>query len=91
MAIQARPVGERPDHDWRAAGSRPARAQFAVPRGDVLAREIYLPLSQEGDDYRERYLGLELGADDYVSKGVSARELLIRIQLVLKRCWIDDK
>jgi DNA-binding response OmpR family regulator len=37
------------------------------------------------DDYKSRYHGLELGADDFVSKETPVRELLIRIQLVLKR------
>jgi CheY-like chemotaxis protein len=37
------------------------------------------------DDYGERYHGLRLGANDYVSKRMPTRELLIRLQLVLKR------
>ena len=37
------------------------------------------------DDYRDRYHGLRLGADDYLAKATGSRELLIRIQLLLKR------
>lgn len=37
------------------------------------------------DGYRERYHASKLGADDYVSKRSPNRELLIRIQLILKR------
>jgi DNA-binding response OmpR family regulator len=54
-------------------------------RSHALTRHTPLIFHSSSDDYRERYLGLKLGADDYISKGVGARELLIRIQLVLKR------
>lgn len=37
------------------------------------------------DDYRDRYHGIRLGADDFLAKATGARELLIRIQLLLKR------
>jgi DNA-binding response OmpR family regulator len=37
------------------------------------------------DEYEERYRGLNAGADDFVSKRSPLREILIRIQLVLKR------
>jgi DNA-binding response OmpR family regulator len=37
------------------------------------------------DEYEQRYQGLELGADDFLSKDTSVRELLIRIQLLTKR------
>jgi DNA-binding response OmpR family regulator len=37
------------------------------------------------DDYGDRYHGLRLGADDYLAKATGSRELLIRIQLLLKR------
>jgi DNA-binding response OmpR family regulator len=41
-------------------------------------------LSARGDE-ADRFLGLELGADDYVAKPFSARELLARIRAVLRR------
>jgi DNA-binding response OmpR family regulator len=37
------------------------------------------------DDYRDRYHGMRLGADDFLAKLTGSRELLIRIQLLLKR------
>src|SRR5699024_6957537 len=37
------------------------------------------------DDEFDKVLGLELGADDYVTKPYSSRELLARIQAVLRR------
>jgi DNA-binding response OmpR family regulator len=42
-------------------------------------------ISALGDDESERIVGLELGADDYVSKTASPRELLARIKAVLRR------
>lgn len=34
----------------------------------------------------DRVLGLELGADDYVSKPFSSRELMARVKSILRRC-----
>ncbi|CAK0766390.1 DNA-binding transcriptional dual regulator CpxR [Gammaproteobacteria bacterium] len=47
-----------------------------------------LMLSARGDDI-DRIMGLELGADDYVPKPCSPRELTARIRAILKR--IDSK
>ncbi len=41
-------------------------------------------LTARGDD-TDRIIGLEMGADDYVTKPFSARELLARIKVVLRR------
>jgi two-component system, OmpR family, response regulator len=51
------------------------RARSAVPIIMLTAK------TEEGD----RVLGLELGADDYVSKPFSSRELLARIRSVVRR------
>jgi two-component system response regulator ResD len=40
-----------------------------------------VPLGEEND----RVLGLQLGADDYVTKPFSPRELVLRVQSVLRR------
>lgn len=37
----------------------------------------------------DRVLGLELGADDYITKPYSQRELILRIRNVLRRCEAD--
>ncbi len=39
----------------------------------------------------DRVVGLELGADDYVTKPFSVRELMARIKAVLRRTESDDK
>jgi DNA-binding response OmpR family regulator len=41
-------------------------------------------LSAQGDE-ADKILGLELGADDYVTKPFSPRELMVRIKAVLRR------
>ena len=37
------------------------------------------------DDELDKLLGLELGADDYVTKPFSPRELVARVRAVLRR------
>jgi len=41
-------------------------------------------------DEADRVMGLELGADDYVTKPCSPRELLARIRAVLRRCRAES-
>ncbi|MBV7328928.1 response regulator transcription factor [Chloroflexi bacterium TSY] len=47
-----------------------------------------LMLTALGDEV-DRILGLELGADDYLTKPFSARELLARIKAMLRRVELD--
>lgn len=54
---------------------RRIRAKSSVP---------VLMLTARGDE-TDRVVGLELGADDYVAKPFSARELLARVRAVLRR------
>jgi len=54
-------------------------------RSHTLIRQTPLLFLSGWDDYKQRYYGLELGADDFISKETSIRELLIRIQLLMKR------
>jgi DNA-binding response OmpR family regulator len=46
-------------------------------------------LTAKGDE-ADRVLGLEMGADDYVSKPFSPRELVARIKAVLRRTQMSD-
>ncbi|HQD41234.1 MAG TPA: response regulator transcription factor [Bacillota bacterium] len=46
-------------------------------------------LTAKGDE-ADRVLGLEMGADDYVSKPFSPRELVARIKAVLRRTQMND-
>ena len=54
-------------------------------RNHSLIRHTPLIFLSGWDDYKDRYQGLEAGADEYLSKDTPIRELLIRIQIVLKR------
>ena len=47
-------------------------------------------LTARGEEI-DRVVGLELGADDYVSKPFSVRELLARIKAVLRRAHPEDE
>jgi DNA-binding response OmpR family regulator len=46
-------------------------------------------LTARGDDV-DRILGLEFGADDYLSKPFNPRELLARIKAILRRAGLDE-
>jgi DNA-binding response OmpR family regulator len=46
-------------------------------------------LTAASDDF-DRILGLELGADDYVSKPFNPRELLARVKALLRRVSVED-
>ena len=59
--------------------------------GEEVARELrsrsdvpILMLTAKSED-RDRIAGLELGADDYVTKPFSPRELVLRVQAILRR------
>lgn len=51
----------------------------------LTGNEIPVIMLTAKDDEIDRILGLELGADDYISKPCSPRELVARIKVILKR------
>jgi DNA-binding response OmpR family regulator len=53
-------------------------------RRDAAAQLPIVMLTAKGDPF-DRVVGLEIGADDYVSKPFEPRELLARIRAVLRR------
>ncbi|MCB9138895.1 MAG: response regulator transcription factor [Caldilineaceae bacterium] len=59
---------------------RELRAESGVP---------IIMLTARGEEM-DRILGLELGADDYLTKPFSARELIARIRAVLRRVAMDS-
>ena len=59
---------------------REIRAESSVPIIMVSAKDTEL----------DKVIGLELGADDYVTKPFSSRELVARIRAVLRRRTNDD-
>lgn len=47
-------------------------------------------LTAKGETF-DKILGLELGADDYVSKPFDSKEVVARIKAILRRSGADDK
>ena len=43
------------------------------------------------DDEFDKVLGLELGADDYMTKPFSPREVVARVKAILRRSQIQDE
>jgi two-component system phosphate regulon response regulator PhoB len=70
--------------DWMLPGMNGlelARRLRADPRSRLVP---IIMLTARGDE-RDKVQGLEIGADDYVTKPFSPRELMARIQAVLRR------
>jgi Response regulator receiver domain len=64
--------------------------EYLAREGFLLAasRVPVLMLTARGDDV-DRIVGLELGADDYLSKPFNPRELVARIRAILRRASYD--
>ena len=58
---------------------------------DRCARRSNVPIIMltASSDETDRVVGLELGADDYIAKPYSPRELLARIKAILRRSGIE--
>lgn len=54
-------------------------------RQDELTREIPVIMCTAMADEIDRVVGFEVGADDYVTKPYSVRELLLRVRAILRR------
>ena len=63
-------------------------------RSEVQTRDIPIIMLTARGDERDKVLGLESGADDYITKPFSPRELMARIRAVMRRhipALSDDK
>jgi len=54
-------------------------------KNEPATRTIPVVFCTHRTDQEERILGLELGAEDYVDKSCATRELVLRIQAILRR------
>jgi DNA-binding response OmpR family regulator len=80
---------EREGYTVELAGDgQQALDAYATERPDLVVLDLMLP-GIDGLEVcrrlREQDLGLEIGADDYVTKPFSPRELVLRVQSVLRR------
>ena len=60
-------------------------------RADSHYRSLPVVLVTARNEEIDRVLGLELGADDYISKPFSTRELVARIRAILRRASFIDQ
>ena len=70
--------------DWMVQGLSGIEVCRRLRRRDATAAVPIIMLSARGEE-ADRVRGLETGADDYVTKPFSPRELVARIQAVLRR------
>lgn len=63
----------------------PKKNGFDVCKELQNRKELGIILLTAKDDWMDKVLGLELGADDYVTKPFNIRELLSRVKAILRR------
>ena len=59
-------------------------------KSDPELRKVPVVIVSAKGQETDRIQGLELGADDYVVKPFSVRELLLRVKAVLRRADADE-
>ena len=70
--------------DWMLPGTSGLELARRL-RKEELSREVPIIMLTARGEEADRVIGLELGADDYVVKPFSAREVVARIRAVLRR------
>jgi len=70
--------------DWMLPGSSGVELARRL-RADPRTRDIPIIMLTARGEERDKILGLEAGADDYITKPFSPRELMARIRAVLRR------
>ncbi|MCF8565678.1 response regulator YycF [Alicyclobacillus tolerans] len=69
----------------------PEKDGFEVCREIRTFSTVPIIMLTARDSEVDKVLGLELGADDYVTKPFSTRELLARVKANLRRLWLEDE
>tara|TARA_B100001173_G_C15916791_1_gene516662 strand:+ start:306 stop:1001 length:696 start_codon:yes stop_codon:yes gene_type:complete len=54
-------------------------------KSDTATKDIPIVILTAKDDEVDKVVGFEIGADDYVTKPFSVRELILRVKAILKR------
>jgi two-component system phosphate regulon response regulator PhoB len=60
-------------------------------RAEAATKDVPIIMLSARSDEIDRVVGFEVGADDYVTKPFSARELLLRVRAVLRRAPTGDE
>ncbi len=60
-----------------------------VLKKDAVTQQCLVVMVTAKGEEIDRVVGFELGADDYVVKPFSVRELLLRIEAILRRSWSE--
>lgn len=69
----------------------PEKDGFEVCREIRAFTTVPIIMLTARDSEIDKVLGLELGADDYVTKPFSTRELLARVKANIRRLWIEGE
>jgi two-component system, OmpR family, response regulator len=69
----------------------PGQDGFALAREIRAGRNVPIVMISGKQDPIDRVIGLELGADDYITKPFNLREVLARVRAVLRRYQHDDR
>ena len=69
----------------------PGQDGFALAREIRAQRNVPIIMISGKQDPVDRVIGLELGADDYITKPFNLREVLARVRAVLRRYQHDDR
>ena len=73
-----------------AADGAEAILKVQSEKPDILILDIMMPVMAKDED-DDRILGLEIGADDYITKPFNSREVVARIKAVLRRAGAQEK
>ncbi len=75
--------------DWMMPGSSGIELARRLKRDDMTAKIPIVMLTAKGEEDNKVH-GLEVGADDYITKPFSPRELVARLKAVLRRTGQAD-
>jgi two-component system phosphate regulon response regulator PhoB len=93
VSLMAEPYPDLVLLDWMLPGG--SGIQFIkLMKREVLTRDIPVMMLTARGEEEDRVRGLEVGADDYITKPFSPKELLARIKAVMRRISpmaVEDK